>query len=268
MTDSVLRVKNLYCEFRLSRRERIVAADNVSFEMAKGEIMALVGESGSGKSSVAKCIMNINGCKGEIYINDVNICDRKQLRAHRKELQTKRHIIFQDSASALNQRMTVREILREPVMLNRDSSLQPEFRNDPEALLSYVMMGPEYLDKRPPELSGGQRQRVAIARAMAFVPDLVIADEPLAGLDIFTQLELLDFFRHLSEEHGIAMLLIAHDLDMVRYISDRVCVMKDGKLVEQGTTREIFENPRHEYTKELLAAIPSIEPQDRGKVEI
>ena len=232
------------------------AVDDVSFQIRRGEIFGLVGESGSGKSTAARCVMNIyQPYAGQIYYKGIDTCDRGQFRKNKKMLQTTRQMIFQDSGSSLNQKMKVRDIIEEPMRVQKIRPLRGRFQ------MKYVGLDPEYLKKYPGELSGGQRQRVAIARALTMEPELLVADEPIASLDASIQAQIVNLFRHLQKEHGFSFLFIAHDLDMVEFLCDRVGVMYHGKLVETGPARAVFENPLHPYTKALIAAIPIPDPR-------
>lgn len=262
MSENILEVRSLTHSFKLSKKAIIKAVDDVSFDIKKGEIFGLVGESGSGKSTVARCIMSIyEPTTGEINYKGINICDPKQVKANKKVLQTTRQLIFQDSTSSLNQRMSVADIISEPMIINHTHPPRGSYRAEAEFQLSYVGMDASYLDKYPPELSGGMRQRVAIARALSMEPELLVADEPIASLDVSIQAQIINLFKHLQREHGFTFLFIAHDLAVVRYLCDRVGVMCAGKLVELAPTKELFNNPQHEYTKSLLSAIPIPDPQ-------
>ena len=225
-------------------------------------MFGLVGESGSGKSTVARCVMNIyRPSAGEIVYQGIDTCDRRQFAANKKKLQTTRQLIFQDSTSSLNQRMTVADIIAEPMQIHRIQSRHGSLREEARFQLKYVGLDPSYLDKYPAELSGGMRQRVAIARALSMEPELLVADEPIASLDVSIQAQIINLFKHLQQEHGFTFLFIAHDLSVVRYLCDRVGVMYRGKLVEVAPTQELFANPLHPYTKSLLSAIPIPDPR-------
>jgi oligopeptide transport system ATP-binding protein len=261
MSEILLDVQHLSHVFKLSKHAAIKAVDNVSFQIKKGEIFGLVGESGSGKSTVARCIMNIyKPTAGKILYQGIDVCDRKEFRKHHKMLEASRQIIFQDSTSSLNQRMTVADIIAEPMSIHRMKSPRGSLRGEAEYQLSYVGMDASYLDKYPTELSGGQRQRVAIARALSMEPELLVADEPIASLDVSIQAQIINLFKHCNRDHGYTMLFIAHDLSMVEYLCDRVGVMYHGKLVEVAPTAELYANPQHPYTKALLSAIPVPDP--------
>ena len=261
MSDILLDVQHLSHVFKLGKHAVIKAVDDVSFQMKKGEIFGLVGESGSGKSTVARCIMNVyQPTAGSVFCKGINICDRKEYRRNRRLLEARRQIIFQDSTSSLNQRMTVADIIAEPMAIHHMKPLRGNLRAEAEFQLRYVGMDSSYLDKYPTELSGGQRQRVAIARALSMEPELLVADEPIASLDVSIQAQIINLLRHCNREHGCSMLFIAHDLSMVEYLCDRVGVMYRGRLVELAPTAELYANPQHPYTKALLSAIPLPDP--------
>ncbi|MBR1810725.1 MAG: ABC transporter ATP-binding protein [Clostridia bacterium] len=240
----------------------VKALDDVSFSINKGEIFGVVGESGCGKSTLARCVMNLlRPTAGEIFYQGINISDKKQVRANRPLLQTSRQLIFQDSVSGLNPRMRVADIIAEPMQLHRIRPPRGSYRAEAEFQMRHVGLDASYLDKYPPELSGGMRQRVAIARALSMEPSLLVADEPVASLDVSIQAQILNLFRHLQAEHGFTFLFIAHDLSVVKYLCDRVAVMISGKLVEVAPVAELFSDPRHPYTKALLSAMPIPDPR-------
>ena len=260
--NALVRVEHLSHRFRLSGKQFVKAVDDVSFGIRRGEILGLVGESGSGKSTVARCMMGIiRPSSGRVIYDGIDLSDRRQRRAGRERLQRERQIVFQDSGSALNPRMTVRRILEEPLKINglyRD-------RGERDRLLRWqlgcVGLEPRVLDVCPPELSGGQRQRVSIARALLMEPKLLVADEPVASLDVSIQAQIVNLFKHLQAEHGFTFLFIAHDLAMVEFLCDRVGVMVQGRLVELAPTKALYENPLHPYTQALLAAMPVPDPR-------
>ena len=261
MSEILLDVQHLSHVFKLSKHAAVQAVDDVSFQMHKGEIFGLVGESGSGKSTVARCIMNVyKPTSGKILYNGIDVCDKGAFRKHRNMLESSRQIIFQDSTSSLNQRMKVADIIAEPMHIHRIKPPRGNLRAEAEFQLKYVGMDAGYLDKYPAELSGGQRQRVAIARALSMEPELLVADEPIASLDVSIQAQIVNLLRHCNREHGCSILFIAHDLSMVEYLCDRVGVMYHGKLVELAPTAELYANPQHPYTQALLSAIPVPDP--------
>lgn len=270
MSEILLGVQHLSHVFKLSKHAAVKAVDDVSFQMKKGEIFGLVGESGSGKSTVARCIMNIyQPTAGTILYNGIQTNDKAQFRRHHKMLEANRQIIFQDSTSSLNQRMTVADIIAEPMSIHHIKPPRGTLRAEAEFQLSYVGMDASYLDKYPTELSGGQRQRIAIARALSMEPELLVADEPIASLDVSIQAQIINLLRHCNREHGCSILFIAHDLSMVEYLCDRVGVMYHGKLVEIAPTAALYADPLHPYTKALLSAIPVPDPiAERNKQRI
>ncbi len=255
--EVLLDVRHITHQFPLTKKKMIKAVDDVSFQIKRGEIFGLVGESGSGKSTIARCIMNIYRPAGGIFYKGIDTCDPKLFRRHRKLFHTTRQIIFQDSSSSLNQRMKVCDIITEPLRIWQIMPPRGSLRAEAEFQMHYVGLDPSYLDRYPTELSGGQRQRVAIARALTMEPELLVADEPVASLDVSIQAQIVNLFRHLQREHGFSFLFIAHDLGMIEFLCDRVGVLYQGKLVEVGKTREVFANPQHPYTKTLLSALPS-----------
>lgn len=262
MDDLILDVRHLSHRFKLTRKLAVQALDDLSFQVRRGEIFGLVGESGSGKSTVARCVMNLyQPTGGEIWFNGVNITDRSQRRKHKKMLERKRQLIFQDSGSSMNQRMKVVDVITEPMRIQHIQTARRTPREEAAFQLKYVGLDGSYLDQYPAELSGGQRQRVNIARALSMEPELLVADEPVAALDVSIQAQIINLFRHLQEEHGFSILFIAHDLAMVEYLCDRVGVLYRGKLVECAPTKALFANPSHPYTQALLSAIPIPDPR-------
>ena len=259
--ETLVAVNHLTKSFSIGKRNVHKAVDDVSFRIYKGEVFGLVGESGSGKSTVANCVMNL--CKpdsGEILYKEIDTCCGKEFRKNKKMLQCERQIIFQDSTSSLNPRMKVKDILSEPFRIQHITPKRGTLSAEAAFQLTYVGLDNSYLEKYPSELSGGQRQRVAIARAVAMEPELLVADEPIASLDVSIQAQIVNLFRHLQKEHGFSFLFIAHDLSMVRFLCDRVGVMHDGKLVEVGNVEDIFRHPKHPYTKALIESIPIPDP--------
>lgn len=260
--EVLLDVQKLSCVYSLTRKIAVRAVDDISFQIQRGEIFGLVGESGSGKSTTACCIMNIcRPCSGRIFYKGIDIWDSKEFRKNRRMLQTTRQIIFQDSSSSLNPRKKVCDIIAEPMKIQHITPKRGSFRAEAEFQMHYTGLDAAYLDKYPFELSGGQRQRVAIARALAMEPELLVADEPVASLDVSMQAQIVNLFRHLQKEHGFSFLFIAHDLAMVEFLCDRAGVMYHGKLVEMAPVQELFHNPCHPYTKALLSAIPVPDPK-------
>ena len=261
MSENILEVEHLTHAFALDKKTKIKAVDDVSFQIKQGEILGIVGESGSGKSTLARCIMNIyEPNAGVVRFHGINVLDRAAFRANKKLLQTQRQMIFQDSASSLNQRMKAVDIISEPLKINHIKTARKTARAEAAFQLQTVGLDESFLERYPSQMSGGQRQRVAIARALTTEPDLLIADEPVASLDVSIQAQIINLFRHLQQEHGFSILFIAHDLAMVEFLCDRVGVMYHGKLVELADTTELYEHPLHPYTKMLLSAIPIPDP--------
>ena len=233
--------------FRIHDQLTIRAVDDSSFGIRKGEVFGLVGESGCGKSTVARLISGIyRPTEGEVLFHG----------NPKKEMQ----MIFQDSAASLNPRMTVEQIILEPLWIQGRKREAASFRQRLEALLEEVGLSVDFLGKYPGALSGGQRQRVAIARSLLLQPGLIVADEPIASLDISIQAQIVTLLQRLQKENRFSLLFIAHDLSVVRLISHRVGVMLQGKLVELADTEELFRHPMHPYTKALLSAIPIPDP--------
>ena len=260
--DLLLDVRHLTQVFPLTKKLAVRAVDDVSFQIRRGEIFGLVGESGSGKSTVARCVMNIyRPAGGQIVYRGIDTGNRMEVRKNRVLLQQERQMIFQDSASSLNQRMKVADIVMEPMRLAHRRPPRGSYRAEAAYQLKYVGLDESCLDKYPSELSGGQRQRIAIARAVSMEPELLVADEPIASLDVSIQAQIVNLFRHLQREHGFSILFIAHDLAMVEFLCDRVGVMYHGRLVEVAPCHELYRNPLHSYTRALLSAIPVPDPR-------
>jgi ABC-type oligopeptide transport system ATPase subunit len=267
--EAVLRVENLSKHFPSKKGPRgrsgvvIRAVDDVSFEVHTGETVGLVGESGSGKSTTAQCIVRLlkpTAGRIELLGRDLALLNRWQMRSLRQDVQ----MVFQDPYASLDPRFTVHEIVAEPLrVFRRYRGGQGERRV--RELLDLVGLKPEHANRYPHEFSGGQRQRVGIARALALGPKLFILDEPVSALDVSIQAQVLNLLQDLQNELQLSYLFIAHDLSVVRHISDRIAVMYQGRIVETGDRRSIFENPRDDYTRSLLSAIPISDPAQRGR---
>ncbi|MFV1994301.1 MAG: ATP-binding cassette domain-containing protein [Verrucomicrobiales bacterium] len=242
------------------------AVDGVSLSVEKGEILGLVGESGCGKSTLSRTVMQlIPATEGAVILEGRNLAQlsASAVRKQRCNFQ----MIFQDPYASLNPRMTVFSTLVEAIRIRRDIA-GDQLAARVTQLMSLVGLDPAFIRKYPHEFSGGQRQRIAIARALAPEPRLVIADEPVSALDVSIQSQILNLLRRLRRELDLTMIFISHDLAVVEYIADRIAVMHDGKIVELGPAEEIFDNPRHDYTRTLLAAIPRIgEAASQQKLE-
>ncbi len=235
------------------------AVDDVSFEIPEGETLGLVGESGSGKSTTGYCIVQLlKPTEGKIWVlgKELTSLDRGELRRMRREMQ----IVFQDPYASLNPRMTVGGIVGEPLVVHgignrtsRDATVRQ--------LLDVVGFDPSYINRYPHEFSGGQRQRIGIARALALNPKLIVCDEPVSALDVSIQAQILNLLKDLQQDFGLTYLFIAHDVAVVRAMSDRIAVMNTGKLVETGPAEQVYTNPQNDYTKALLAAVPIPDPR-------
>ncbi len=259
--DILLDVRHLSHVFYVNKKTAVRAVDDVSFQIRKGEIFALVGESGSGKSTIARCVMNIvKPSGGSIFYKGLNVCDDRIFRKNRKHLMAVRQMIFQDSDSSLNPRMKVCDIIAEPMRIHHRKPKRGSYRREAEFQMYHAGLDCGYLGAYPYALSGGQRQRVAIARALAMEPELLVADEPTASLDVSIQAQIINLFRHLQKEHGFSFLFISHDLPVVEYLCDRAGVLYRGKLVECAPVKELFSNPQHPYTRSLLSAVPLPDP--------
>jgi peptide/nickel transport system ATP-binding protein len=245
----------------------IRAVDNVSFDIQEGETLSLVGESGCGKTTTARCILRaLEATSGEIRfrlqdgsVADVTTLARSQLRALRREMQ----MIFQDPFSSLNPRMTLLDIVGEPLVVNGVRNRQEREARVSE-LLRLVGLRPEYMRRFPHAFSGGQRQRIGIARALALNPRLVVADEPVSALDVSVQAQVLNLLLDLQAELGLTYLFVAHDLSVVKHISDRVAVMYVGQLVELAPAKALFATPKHPYTAALMSSVPEPDPRRRS----
>lgn len=236
--------------------KEVKAVDDVSFYIKKGETLGLVGESGCGKSTLGRTLIRLyDVTQGQILFDgeDIGSKSEKELKFFRKRIQT----IFQDPYASLNPNMMVKDIIKEPLDIHTDLSNKEKEEIVCE-MLEKVGLSSDCATKYPHEFSGGQRQRIGIARALSVKPDFVFCDEPISALDVSIQAQVINLLEDLQKEFGITYLFIAHDLSMVRHISDRVCVMYLGKIVEIGNTEEIYANPKHPYTNALLSSIPSI----------
>jgi len=259
--SEILSVCNLKQYFHINKSLTIKAIDGITFEINKGEVFGLVGETGSGKSTVARTIMGIYPpTDGEVFFKGNMISQKEIYAQNKKDIHKNMQIIFQDSAAALNPRMTVEQIIAEPLTVSRIMRKKNELRDKLESLLQEVGLDNTYKTKYPAEISGGQRQRVAIARCVSTSPDLIIADEPIASLDVSIQAQIINLFQRLQREHGFSFLFIAHDLSIIKFICDRVAVMLNGKIMEIAATKELFTNPLHPYTQSLLSAVPVPDP--------
>ena len=266
MNETVLiEAKNVVKNFEMSgtfKRNKCVvqAVSNVSFKIHEGETFSLVGESGCGKSTIGRLLLNlIEPTSGSIIFEgrDISMLDKNEMRDIRRKMQ----IIFQDPYASLNPRMNVYKIISEPLITHSIYNTRKETEGKVKDLMSIVGIRPDFINRYPHQFSGGQRQRIGIARALALNPKLIICDEPVSALDVSIQSQILNLLKDLQKELNLTYLFISHDLSVVRYISDNVCVMFLGKICEIGSTKEIYENPLHPYTKFLIEAVPKPDPK-------
>ena len=276
-TSKILSVSDLIVDFPVfggilqKEIDQVHAVKKVSFELYKGETLGIVGESGSGKSTLGNAILNVLRLtapdvkiSGEINLNiddnqiEISNLSRSESKPFRKHIQ----MIFQDPYSSLNPRMLVKDIIREPLDINTNLSTN-EKNEKVNWLLDKVGLSSEQATRYPHEFSGGQRQRIGIARSLATEPEIIIADEPVSALDVSIQAQIINLMMDLQEEFNLSIIFIAHDLSVVKHISDRIGVMYNGELVEINKTDDIFDKPSHDYTKELLRAIPQPDPTGR-----
>ena len=272
MAEVILRAENLVKHYPIKtgvmRRTtgQVKAVDGVSFELHKGETLGIVGESGCGKSTLGRLLMRLEEpTSGEVTFQGENWSGAKgaELRRIRRDIQ----IVFQDPYTSLNPRMTVGDIVGEPFEIHADVVPKQGRRKRVQELLDLVGLNPEHINRYPHQFSGGQRQRIGIARGIALNPKVLICDEPVSALDVSVQAQVVNLMEKLQTELGLAYVFIAHDLSVVRHISDRVGVMYLGKLAEIGEEDEVYQHPTHPYTQALLSAVPVPDPTLRGKRE-
>lgn len=260
----LVELKNVSLTFNKGKKNEVKAIDNVSFDIYEGEVFGLVGESGSGKTTVGRAILKLYDInEGEIIFNGetVSHLKGKDLRTFRKDAQ----MIFQDPQASLNGRMKIRDIVAEGLDIHGLTASKAEREERVQELLDLVGLNKDHLTRYPHEFSGGQR--IGIARALAVKPKFIIADEPISALDVSIQAQVVNLMQKLQHKRGLTYLFIAHDLSMVKYISDRIGVMHWGKMLEIGTSDDVYNHPIHPYTKSLLSAIPEPDPdKERQRV--
>ena len=262
MSEILLETKGLTKEFLLKNRKKVHAVSDVSLEIFKGETLALVGESGCGKSTLGRTLIRlIKATSGKIIFDgkDITSLSEKDFTPYRRRMQ----LIFQDPYASLDPRMTVRDIVAEPLETYKLCRTRKETTGRVRSLLRDVGIPEEFLYRYPHQFSGGQRQRIGIARAIALDLALIVCDEPVSALDVSVQNQILNLLRQMQRERGLTHLFISHDLSVVRFISDRICVMFLGRLCEIGPTDEVYAAPLHPYTRFLIDAIPKADPAAR-----
>jgi oligopeptide transport system ATP-binding protein len=258
---ALLQVKNLFQHFKISRNFTVKAVNGVTFEINAGETYGLVGESGSGKTTIGRSIIRLyDPTGGEIIFNGKKISDKLDAKTN-KMLRQNMQMIFQDPMSSLNPRKKIGDIIAEGLDIHKLYNNLNERKEIIGNILKKVGLSPAHAERYPQQFSGGQRQRVGIARALVMNPKLIIADECISALDVSIQAQVVNLMKDIQAETNCAYLFIAHDLSMVKYISDRIGVLHKGYLVETGTTQEIFSNPLHPYTQSLLSAVPQPNPK-------
>ena len=260
MAEPLISVRDVKKHFNVGGGKTLKAVDGISFDIYPGETFGLVGESGCGKSTAGRTIIRLyEPTEGQVIFKGKNIYElsRNEMQEIRKDFQ----MIFQDPYASLNPRMTVEDIIAEPLDIHNAYKSEKERRNRVMELLKLVGLNEEHASRFPHEFSGGRRQRIGIARALALNPKFIVCDEPISALDVSIQAQVVNLLKELQEEFGITYLFIAHDLSMVRYISDRVGVMYLGHMMELAESEELYERPIHPYTQALLSAIPIPDPE-------
>ncbi|MFY1704301.1 ABC transporter ATP-binding protein [Micromonospora sp. WMMA1923] len=274
MTENILEIRDLVKHYPVTRGivfkktiGQVKAVDGVSFELKAGETLGLVGESGCGKSTLARVLMNLEKpTAGGVFYKgqDISTFSGGALRRLRRQIQ----LVMQDPYTSLNPRMTVGDLIGEPFEIHSDVAPKGSRRDKVKELLDLVGLNPEHINRYPHQFSGGQRQRIGIARALALRPEIIVCDEPVSALDVSIQAQVMNLLEKLQDELGLSYVFIAHDLSVVRHLSDRVAVMYLGKIVEIGTEDEIYERPTHPYTQALLSAVPVPDPTLRSSKAI
>ena len=264
--EKIIEMKNLKKYFPMKKRQVLKAVDNVTMDIYRGEVLSLVGESGSGKTTLGRTVSRLYPkTAGDILVEE------KPAESYSvKEFTKKIQMIFQDPQASLNPRMTVGDIVAEGIDIHKLASSKKERMEKVYNLLEIVGLNREHASRFPHEFSGGQRQRIGIARALGVDPEILVCDEPISALDVSIQAQVVNLLKELQKQRNLTLLFIAHDLSMVKYISDRVAVMYRGKVVELGKPEDVYGNPVHSYTKSLISAVPVADPdfKRREKVEM
>lgn len=271
--EAILEVRDLYKHYPLTRGilfkkqvGLVKAVDGVDLDLAAGETLGIVGESGCGKSTLAKMLVHLERPTAGVIRykgDDITKLSGRALKAVRRNIQ----IVFQDPYTSLNPRMTVGDIIGEPYEIHPEVAPKGSRRKKVQDLLDVVGLNPEYINRYPHQFSGGQRQRIGIARGLALRPEIIVADEPVSALDVSVQAQVINLLDKLQSEFSLSYVFIAHDLSIVRHISDRVGVMYLGRIVEIGKDEEIYDHPTHPYTQALLSAVPVPDPEARERRE-
>ncbi len=274
MTETILSVDNLVKHYPVTRGVvfkktigHVRAVDGVSLDLKAGETLGIVGESGCGKSTLARVLMNLEKpTSGSVSYRGENVSGLKgaSLRRMRRQIQ----LVMQDPYTSLDPRMTVGDLIGEPFEIHAEVAPKGDRRRKVQELLEVVGLSPEHINRYPHQFSGGQRQRIGIARALALRPEIIVCDEPVSALDVSIQAQVMNLLDRLQKEFGLAYVFIAHDLSVVRHLSDRVAVMYLGSIVEIGTEDQIYERPTHPYTQALLSAVPVPDPTVRQRKQI
>ena len=254
--QKIMEVKHLKKYFPMKGKKVLKAVDNITIDIYKGEVLSLVGESGSGKTTMGRTVSRLyNKTAGDVIFEGESI-DSYSVKEFSRNVQ----MIFQDPQASLNPRMTAGDIIAEGIDIHKLCKTKQERTDKICELLETVGLNKEHANRFPHEFSGGQRQRIGIARALAVDPKMIVCDEPISALDVSIQAQVVNLLKDLQQQKGLTLLFIAHDLSMVKYISDRVAVMYRGKIVELGTSDEVYDNPVHSYTKSLISAVPIADP--------
>ena len=254
--EKIIEMKNLKKYFPMKKKQVLKAVDNVTMDIYRGEVLSLVGESGSGKTTLGRTVSRLYPKTAGDILVDGKLAESYSIKEFTKKIQ----MIFQDPQASLNPRMTVGDIVAEGIDIHKLASSKKERMEKVYSLLEIVGLNREHASRFPHEFSGGQRQRIGIARALGVDPEILVCDEPISALDVSIQAQVVNLLKDLQKQRNLTLLFIAHDLSMVKYISDRVAVMYRGKVVELGKPEDVYNNPVHSYTKSLISAVPVADP--------